>query len=241
MRRDAYFDILLSVVACSSWLSQVLRLGLWHSLSIKQPQVENSALGFDSHTWALSQASYLQTGSAPGWPCFPGELVTSLFESLRRQFPQEKHPQDLWGASCKDDWIVSRLQVSGIGWLLVCRKRPFSKLWQKESLDSNSKRCFYVNVSKKSWLPWEERWLTSVTRWDRRREGRSPLQSPGLTGFHIWGWNLSLSCCRGSASILKGYSSSLTQWNSTVGARGPAESFVRWRCLLSSLWPEFQL
>lgn len=28
MRRDAYFDILLSVVAYSSWLSQVLRLGL---------------------------------------------------------------------------------------------------------------------------------------------------------------------------------------------------------------------
>lgn len=28
MRRDAYFDILLSVVACSLWLSRVLRLGL---------------------------------------------------------------------------------------------------------------------------------------------------------------------------------------------------------------------
>lgn len=101
MRKDAYFDILLSVAACSSWLSQVLHLGLWHSLPIKRPQAENSAFSYDSHTWALSEASYLQTGSAPGWPCFPGVLVTSLFESLRRQFPQ-----DLW-RSLLQRWLNS--------------------------------------------------------------------------------------------------------------------------------------
>lgn len=112
----------------------------------------------------LSQASYLQTGSAPGWPCFLGELVTSLFESLRRQFPREERLRTCEETPAKDDWIVSRLQVSGVGWLLVCRKRPFSKLRQKESVDSNSERSFYVNVSKESWLPWKERWLTLVTR-----------------------------------------------------------------------------
>lgn len=52
------FDILWSVASCSSRLSQALHLGLRHSLSIKQLQMENSALSYDSHTWALSQASW---------------------------------------------------------------------------------------------------------------------------------------------------------------------------------------
>lgn len=50
MGRDASFDTLLSVVACSSWLSRVLHLGLRCGSPIKQPQAENSALGYDSHT-----------------------------------------------------------------------------------------------------------------------------------------------------------------------------------------------
>lgn len=41
-------------------------------------------------------------------------------------------------------------------------------------MDSNSERSFYVNVSKESWLPWEERWLTSVTN-ETEEERAGPI------------------------------------------------------------------
>lgn len=78
-------------------------------------------------------------------------------------------------------------------------------------MDSNSERSFSVNVSKESGLLWGERWLNRSDQMRRGRESRSHLHYPGLAGFHTWGWNLSLSCCRGSTSILKGYSSNLIQ------------------------------
>lgn len=113
-------------IALNDRFRKCSHLGLRTVCPSNNPRKEDSALSCDSRTLGsfTSFLTHSASGSAPRWWGFPGELAAALFGKLKKIVPSGETSLGLLQGSR----IVFRLQVTRIGSLLFCRKRPFSKL-----------------------------------------------------------------------------------------------------------------